>query len=527
MFEPAQFEQLHIVRKIREKIRKWWNIEFAFVDPTGYVVDHAKGVVIPPHNVICQASLGCREGFGKCNRSVERATKEVMDSAQDGVHAHIVDTCHLGFPIIVVPIVSDRNYYGALFTCGFLIKERESDKHDILRRARLNGWTLGGDEEVMRTIPVLEAKDLDYLCDLLETTVEEIVVFGRALQQKEQRISELTREVSGRFQFGNIVGKSAAMQRMFRLLEKVVESDSTVLVTGENGTGKELIARALHYSGPRKDKPFVVQNCSALNDNLLESELFGHMRGSFTGAVKDKKGLFDVADKGTFFLDEVGDMTPAMQVKLLRVLQEGTFIPVGATSPKQVDVRVVAATNKDVKDQVSRGGFREDLYYRLNVIHVKVPPLRERLDDLPLLTEHFLKKHHERSQRAMKRLSSAVMARFYEYHWPGNIRELENEIERLVVLSGDKEDIGPDLLSTGVAPFVEEKSFETFRQKGTMEAAVLALERDMIEHGLISTHWNKTKLASKLGISRTTLIKKIKDFNLSERAPRAFATREI
>jgi DNA-binding NtrC family response regulator len=526
MFEPAQFEQLHIVRKIREKIRKWWSIEFAFVDPTGYVVDHAKGVVIPPHNLMCQESLGCREGFGKCNKSVERACREVMEASGEGVHAHIVDTCHIGFPIIVVPIVNESKYYGALFTCGFLIKEREKDKVEILRRARLNGWAFPPDEEVYRTIPLLEARDLDYLCDLLETTVDEIIAFGREMQKKERRIQELTEEIGGRFQFGNIVGKSAAMQRMFRLLEKVVDSDSTVLVTGENGTGKELIARALHYNGPRRDKPFVVQNCSALNDNLLESELFGHVRGAFTGAMKDKKGLFEVADKGTFFLDEVGDMSPAMQVKLLRVLQEGTFIPVGATSPRLVDVRVVAATNREVKEMVGKGEFREDLYYRLNVIHIKVPPLRERLDDLPLLCDHFLRKHAERGGKSEKRLASEVMARFYEYHWPGNIRELENEIERLVVLSGDRQEISADHLSTGVAPFIEEKSFETFRQKGTMEAALLALERDMIEHGLIQTHWNKTKLARKLGISRTTLIKKIKEFGLSERAPRAFATRD-
>jgi transcriptional regulator with GAF, ATPase, and Fis domain len=525
MFDTTRFEQLHIVRKLREKIRKWWNIEFAFADATGYVVDHAKGIVIPPHNLICQASLGCRDGFAKCNKSVERACKEFTDVK--GVHAHIVDTCHLGFPIIVVPIVADSRYYGSVFTCGFLIKEREMEKHAILGRARENGWVLGADEDVFRTIPVLEAKDLDYLCDLLETTVEEIIAFSQALQKKEDRIRQLTREIGGRYQFGNIVGKSAAMQRLFRLLEKVVDSDSTVLITGENGTGKELIARALHYNGPRKDKSFVVQNCSALNDNLLESELFGHVRGSFTGAMKDKKGLFEVAHKGTFFLDEVGDMSPAMQVKLLRVLQEGTLIPVGATQPKLVDVRVITATNKDLKEMVSGAGFREDLYYRLNVIHIKVPPLRERLDDLPLLVDHFLAKHAGRTGKPIKRLAPEVMARFYEYHWPGNIRELENELERLVVLSGEKDEVTPDLLSTGVAPFVEEKSFETFRQKGTMEAAIQALERDMIEHGLIQTHWNKTKLARKLGISRTTLIKKIKDYGLSEHAPRAFATREL
>jgi transcriptional regulator with PAS, ATPase and Fis domain len=310
------------------------------------------------------------------------------------------------------------------------------------------------------------------------------------------------------------------MQNLFGILEKVVESNSTVLIQGENGSGKELIARALHYSGPRRDKAFVVQNCSALNDNLLESELFGHVRGAFTGASKDKKGLFEVANHGTFFLDEVGDMSPAMQVKLLRVIQEGTFLPVGSVAMRTVDVRIVAATNRDLRAMVERGQFREDLYYRLNVINLRVPPLRDRIDDLPMLVEHFLQRFSKEGQPRSRRVSPEAMARLYAHNWPGNIRELENEIERLVVLSGEREEIGPDLLSSGIGADRIAPTFDAYRKQGNLEVAVAALEKDMIHQGLIATHWNKTKLAADLGISRTTLIKKIKDYGLEEKPSR-------
>src|SRR5262249_8361081 len=228
---------------------------------------------------------------------------------------------------------------------------------------------------------------------------------------------------------------------------KVIESDATVLVNGENGTGKELIARAIHYNSRRADERFVVQNCSAFNDNLLDSELFGHKKGAFTGAIADKQGLFEVADCGTFFLDEIGDMSPALQVKVLRVLQEGTFTPVGDTALRTVDVRIIAATNRDLKRMVERGEFREDLYYRINVIQLTVPPLRERGDDIPVLVDHFLRRNAKGRRLKAKKLSQTCLQRLMEYPWPGNIRELENEIERLAVLAGDDKMIAEELLS--------------------------------------------------------------------------------
>jgi transcriptional regulator with PAS, ATPase and Fis domain len=270
-----------------------------------------------------------------------------------------------------------------------------------------------------------------------------------------------------------------------------------------------------------------VQNCSAFNDNLLESALFGHAKGAFTGAVAQKKGLFEIADGGTFFLDEIGDMSPALQVKLLRVLQEGTFTPVGATETRQVDVRVIAATHKDLQKMVARGEFREDLYYRINVIRLVIPPLRDRVEDLPMLIDHFLKKHY-RGKGKLPRLSPETMEAFSRYPWPGNIREMENEIERLLVLGGDQDVLPLELVSPRVRdldgtqlaranaaarPNVPAGALPT----GTLKDAVESLEREMISQGLIRTHWNKSQLAKELGISRSNLIQKCAYYGLDRK----------
>jgi transcriptional regulator with PAS, ATPase and Fis domain len=307
------------------------------------------------------------------------------------------------------------------------------------------------------------------------------------------------------------------MQSLYALLDKIKAADSTVLIQGENGTGKELIARAIHYNSVRKDKAFVIQNCSAFNDNLLESELFGHVKGSFTGAIKDKKGLFEMADKGTFFLDEIGDTSPTMQVKLLRVLQEGTFTPVGSTDMRKVDVRIVAATNRNLREMVEAGTFREDLYYRLNVINLRVPPLRERKEDIPILAEFFINKAAETQARPKLTLTKRALEKLYDYPWPGNVRELQNEMERLVVLAGDDSKILPEVLSPKIIEAGEKNKVQGARLQGKLKDALEDLERDMIKEGLRRTGWNKSKLAKELGISRAGLIMKVEKYGLDKR----------
>lgn len=324
-----------------------------------------------------------------------------------------------------------------------------------------------------------------------------------------------------------IVGTSPPMRELFRMLDRIKSSNATVLITGDNGTGKELVARGIHTTSNRGSKRFVATNCSAFNDNLLESELFGHRRGAFTGAVSDKPGLFQVADTGTFFLDEVGDMSPALQVKLLRVLQEGVFLPVGATEHRKVDVRIIAATNRDLQKMVREGTFREDLYYRLHVVALRVPPLRERADDIPLLVEHFLRRLAERDGR-VKALSQACLERLMAHRWPGNVRELENEIERLWVLSGEDELIGGEHLSPAIGRGSDAagRAPETSESPGiviagqTLPEAVESLERQMIAEGLRQSKGNKTRAAEALGISRRNLIRKVQTYGLEDAGKR-------
>jgi two-component system NtrC family response regulator len=320
-------------------------------------------------------------------------------------------------------------------------------------------------------------------------------------------------ELSG--SYANIVGSSSSMQEIFSLIEKVKDADAPVLITGESGTGKELVAQSLHNQSVRSEAPFVVQNCAALNEQLLESELFGHVKGAFTGAVRTKPGLFEVADGGTFFLDELGEMTLGLQVKLLRVLQDGSFTPVGGTETKKVQVRIVAATNRDLQEMVRGGTFREDLYYRLNVVAVSLPPLRERPTDIPLLVEHFLQGVAKRTGVTRKQLDVEAIDMMKAYPWPGNIRELQNEVERLCIMSGADTQITGEYLSAHIAaPIVANARGR--RIAGNLKESVETLEKNLILDALRESDWNKSEAARELGISRSNLINKVKAYRLED-----------
>ena len=320
----------------------------------------------------------------------------------------------------------------------------------------------------------------------------------------------LKREIAGRYHFENIIGTSKPMEAIYRLIEKVAPTDSTVLITGESGTGKELVARALHYDSPRRERPFCAVNCGALPETLLESELFGHVRGAFTGAHADKEGLFEAASKGTILLDEVGTMSPAMQMKLLRVLQEREIKRVGSTEVKHIDVRVIAATNENLAECVKQGRFREDLYYRLSVIPIEIPPLRERRDDVPLLVRHFVEKRHERFG-VETTISDEAMFVLECFEWPGNVRELENVIERAATLcEGNHIAVGdlPERLLEGYdLTLVHDK---------TLRSVTRDTQRRHIARVLRETDGDKKAAAKALEISVPSLYRKLDELHLKE-----------
>jgi two-component system response regulator PilR (NtrC family) len=324
------------------------------------------------------------------------------------------------------------------------------------------------------------------------------------------RVADLESQLDDRHQFEKIVGRSRPMQKLIQLLETVARSNSTILITGETGTGKEVVSRAIHHNSARRSHRFVALNCSAIPETLLEAELFGHVRGAFTGAVGARQGRFEQANKGTLFLDEVGTMSNALQMKLLRALQEREFERVGESKTIKVDVRVIAATNSELSKMVAEGTFREDLYYRLNVIQIPIPPLRDRREDIPLLVKHFLEKF---APGTPMQVSQDAMRSLMAYQWPGNVRQLENAIERAVALSAGRREIEivdlpaevQAMPETTTAPFVD------FPDGGLdMPAYLATIERDLIQRSLERTGGNRNRAAELLRIKRTTLVEKLR-----------------
>ncbi len=333
------------------------------------------------------------------------------------------------------------------------------------------------------------------------------------LQKENLQLKSKIHEIEQKYSFGDIVARSEAMARVFDLVRKVADHKTTVLIIGESGTGKELIARAIHFNGARAEGPLVNINCGGIPENLLESELFGYKRGAFTDAVKDKPGRFEEAHGGTIFLDEIGELPLALQVKLLRVLQEEEIAPLGDTGTKTIDVRVIAATSKDLKKEVEIGRFREDLFYRINVMPVRLPALRDRRGDIPLLVGHFMDRFDKKLQKRVEGLSSDAMPLLMDYPWPGNVRELENVIERAVLLATSRYITPADLPSTLSSP-KGRPSYLDPADTFSIKAATKELTRNLIEKALKETGGNRTQAARLLEISRPMLLAKIKEYKL-------------
>jgi DNA-binding NtrC family response regulator len=372
---------------------------------------------------------------------------------------------------------------------------------------------------IKNSVEAMRLGAYDYLTKPVDSQELRLLV-ARALDHHRLRLENLRlkQELERRFGFDNIIGTSDAILQVFALIRKVADTDSTVLILGESGTGKELIARAIHYNSRRRQGPLIPVNCAAIPEDLLESELFGHERGAFTNAVRTRLGRFEQANGGTIFLDEIAEMSPGLQVKILRVLQDRSFERIGGVKTIRTDIRVIAATHQDLEALVRQGRFREDLYYRLNVIPIRVPPLRERVSDIPLLAQHFLEEFSRRKPPTrLKRLSAAALDSLSRYSWPGNVRELENLMERLVILT-ETEVLGPDQLPERFRPAA------TASRPGPGElpaggvnftAMVQQFERHLILQALQKSNWVKSQAAHLLHLNRTTLLEKMKRQNIS------------
>jgi len=448
--------------------------------------------------------------------------KKILIVDDDRVHRIMlkVNLKEAGYEIIeaddgdqVLPTIAEQNVDLILMD----LKMQRMDGIEAIRLLQKNGRpepvvVVTAFSSVESAVKAMQCGAMDYVTKPVDIESLKITV-ARALNFEALRgeNKELRKRLGEQFDFQNIIGRSPAMEKLFETLALVAPSDATILINGESGTGKELIAGALHHNSKRKEKPFIKVNCAALNENLLESELFGHEKGAFTGADSRRKGRFELASTGTLFLDEIGDMSAQTQAKILRVLQEGELERLGGSDTIRVDVRLVAATHRDLNEMVEEGTFRQDLFFRLSVVPIELPPLRQRTEDIPALADFFLKRYAKKNQKDIKGFHPQALMLLARYSWPGNIRELENSIERAVILC-----LGEQITPKELPPQMVPDDFETVEAPLSTQGgqSLKNVEREAIRTTLEQTDGNKSRTAKILGIARQTLINKIKAYGL-------------
>ncbi|AEJ61111.1 transcriptional regulator, NifA, Fis Family [Spirochaeta thermophila DSM 6578] len=433
----------------------------------------------------------------------------------EGVTGKVVQS---GRPIVIPRISESREF---LNRTGSRQKPQSGDLSFFCVPIKVGNEVVGTLSADRDYDPDLNLDDEARLLTILASLIAQAVKLKQELVEERERLMEenarLHEELKEHFRPANIIGTSKAMQDVFDMIARVSRSEATVLIRGESGTGKELIAQAIHYNSLRADKPFIRVNCAALPETLIESELFGHEKGAFTGALTRRKGRFELAHEGTIFLDEIGDLSPQVQVKLLRVLQEKEFERVGGSETIRVNVRVLAATNRNLEELMAQGKFREDLYYRLNVFPIHVPPLRERRSDILLLADHFIEKYAKQNNKHIHRISTPAINLLMSYHWPGNVRELENCIERAVLLSTDGV-----IHSYHLPPTLQSAESTQTEFKGTLKEALENLERELIIDALKTCRGNMSKAAEMLGITERIMGLRVRKYRIN---PKAFRPR--
>jgi DNA-binding NtrC family response regulator len=443
-----------------------------------------------------------------CVRILSDDGDKEVETAQDGLEAlRKLDDAH--FDVLILDIMMPK-------MDGLEVLRRAKEAHPDIDVIMVTGLS-----QIETAVKSMKLGAFDYLPKPFDPDELKLVV-KRALERRQllQENVELRSEVSSKYRFENIIGASPQMQNVYRLIAKCAPTNSTVMLTGESGTGKELIARAIHYNSLRKDKPFVAVDCNSLSENLLESEMFGHVKGAFTGAVVNKKGMFEFAGSGTLFLDEIGNISLTTQAKLLRVIQEREFKAVGDTRTQSANFRLITATNKDLKAMVADGTFREDLYYRINIFPIQVPPLRERLDDIPPLSFHFLNVFSEELGKKVSEFSEGAMSALMHHSWPGNVRELENTIHRAVILATDKVVRQAHMANIVEAQVnsdldVPRTSDELKRiKKVTREKSVENIEKLFVLEALKRNAWNVTRSAEETGMQRANFQALMKKYDI-------------
>ena len=443
-----------------------------------------------------------------CLRILGEETDYEVESVQDGMDAlKRIDENH--YDVLILDIMMPR-------MDGLEVLQRVKETHPDIDVVMVTGLS-----QIDTAVRSMKLGAFDYLPKPFDPDELKLVV-KRALERRQllQENLELRSEVSSKYRFENIIGSSPQMQNVYRLIAKCAPTNSTVMLTGESGTGKELIARAIHYNSLRKDKPFVAVDCNSLSENLLESEMFGHVKGSFTGAVTNKKGMFEVADSGTLFLDEIGNVSLTTQAKLLRVIQEREFKAVGDTRTQAANFRLITATNKDLKAMVAEGTFREDLFYRINIFPIAIPPLRERRDDIPSLAFHFLKVFDEELGKKVVEFSEGAMSALVHYDWPGNVRELENTIHRAVILATDK--VVRQAHLTNIVDLLPRIDLDVPRtsdelkriKKVAREKSVENIEKLFVLEALKRNAWNVTRSAEETGMQRANFQALMKKYDI-------------
>ncbi len=453
------------------------------------------------------SSISLERGYGLSSEAKARGVYQIGE----GAIGRVVKT---GSPVIIPRILKDSTYLNKTKS-RMLTADRKHISFICV--------PVKAEEEISGTLSVdityTEENDLNEYARVLSIIGSMI---AQAVRVRQDRIEELDRlkeenlnlqlELKNRLIPSNIIGNSGKMHEVYKLIERVSNTNATVLIRGESGVGKELIADAIHYNSNRSEKPIIKINCSALPESLIESELFGHEKGSFTGADKQRKGRFELAEGGTLFLDEIGDIPSQTQVKLLRTLQEKEFERVGGTETIKANVRIITATNRDLEEQIKKGEFREDLFYRLNVFPIYVPPLRERINDIPSLVDHFIQKSNKENYTQIKRISSSAIDMLMVYHWPGNIRELENCIERACIMSTDGV-----LRSHNLPPTLQTASSSGTESNGTLNAIIERVEKQMIVETLLLKRGNISKAAEQLGITERIMGLRIKKYKIDSK----------